>query len=313
MRNFGLTGPNVEPKRNAASFTAEELLRGVVFSDGPVAEHVPEIAKNGMLADRITDAARLRAARGFIDSIAKNASLHTPEAMQKFTQLITSGDPNQVEYGRSLAGQIVLESMYTLPKIAEARAMLAEHPEKRDSVRQTVVAEIHKRAMTQGDGTSVGEQEENMYLLAALFFDLRERPDTVPAKASDASNSVSNRQCVAVVLGIEYFVEITSIVQILEFVHLGVAWMSGVAYEAFIGYETMIMVESAFAITEDLAITSDVAITSDSWFWHTKHFFNNEPTTELRAATSATPSVHRKPRAARWDMLIASIAESLHR
>ncbi|HEY7769262.1 hypothetical protein [Longimicrobium sp.] len=119
-RQAGSAQPN-----SVAQFSNEEVLRGLLFMHGPVADAVPYVATYLRLSNHVTDPQDLYdVARIQTDVIAQ---LHAHDAgfVSWFAGEARSGDPVRIEHALSLGAERVLSALQNLPEFQTAAAEMS--------------------------------------------------------------------------------------------------------------------------------------------------------------------------------------------
>lgn len=99
--------------RPLASFSTQELLRGLVFGDGPVADHLPTIQAQYHLSSAVRDPQALQTMREFIEQTVAKIMLERAEFADRFRKDILSSDHLRIrhamEEGAVVATNVMVE------------------------------------------------------------------------------------------------------------------------------------------------------------------------------------------------------------
>ena len=152
----------------AAAFSDVDLLRGLVFADGPVAEFLPAIRDHLSLSPELVDSGQLVAARALFLETARSVADRDPLFMKQFGREVRSGDPIRIRAAMSDGVRRVTAELFKRPAVVEARTKLQRDTTAMRQMRQRVQelsASAAKASTTASDSARVRSLFDNTLLL----------------------------------------------------------------------------------------------------------------------------------------------------
>jgi len=128
----GVLAPWKEPSisaQRARAFSAEDLFRGLLFSDGPAAGAIPELRKVGTISDRVKDPASLNKVRAFQNRLIARIRADDARFFATFESEMRSGSPVRVEAALKRAGAVAYRVTVNSPEVNQIRAEFKKNPE----------------------------------------------------------------------------------------------------------------------------------------------------------------------------------------
>lgn len=126
--------PQAMADRPVYSFTGEQLYRGLLFGDGPVAEVIPQVRDHYRVTNFVTTVEELQLVRATQDRIISAIDETAPEFFRDFRSMIRSGDHFMVQKALREAADVTLRAIGSIPEVKELRARFAEDPSLRDQM-----------------------------------------------------------------------------------------------------------------------------------------------------------------------------------
>ena len=118
--------------------TGEDIYRGVVFADGPVADMVPVIRDHARLSDRIKDAKQLQDVRKVQDRLIRAIQKSDPGFFDTFARDMRSGNPQAVDRALRSASAVSLRAAAAQPEVEKLRELKKSNPERYREVREAL-------------------------------------------------------------------------------------------------------------------------------------------------------------------------------
>lgn len=148
-----------------ANYSAEDILLGVEFGDGPVARAIPQIDKFARLDQFITDPAQLKAVRDVESKVLEQIKLDDPAFLPVFASRMRSGNPLEVRDAQAAARSAMLRAVKEMPEVSQFVAKVKANPAKLDSLRAQLNRQV---TATRGGAGKAGMVRDSAGAQAAL-------------------------------------------------------------------------------------------------------------------------------------------------
>jgi SdpC family antimicrobial peptide len=100
------------PSNSSASFSGEELFRGIIFMDGPVSDQIPELKEKTEIKKIFAkDQSQEAQVRKMEDLIIMAVNKYDPRYFKEFRSVMTSGDPVRINEQLNKTEDVVIRSL----------------------------------------------------------------------------------------------------------------------------------------------------------------------------------------------------------
>lgn len=151
-----LVTPSSEPVISAqgnSQYSGEDLFRGLLFSDGPVAGTIPELRKVGTMSDRVKDPSDLNKVRSFQNRVIAQIRASDPHFFATFEEDMRSGNPVRVEAALKRAATVAYHATVNSPDVKRLRDEFRKNPQLKQQLLDAARQQREEAKKASGHGT----------------------------------------------------------------------------------------------------------------------------------------------------------------
>ncbi|HUD70562.1 MAG TPA: hypothetical protein VMQ62_01260, partial [Dongiaceae bacterium] len=148
---FEPAGVAAHPKEPPRSWSGEEMFRGILLADGPVAEFLPEIRDQIRPSLLKGDPRLRRAVAVFQDQLVEALAQRDPAFFDEFADAMRSRDRLRIERALIEAGQRSVAALRESPAVQQVERDLRDHPERQREMLDSLRAAPGLASLSEAD------------------------------------------------------------------------------------------------------------------------------------------------------------------